>query len=164
MERRNEPSAIATIIKAWVIAGSLDISSAFLHYYYKTGKNPLKVLNYVAGGIFGKDAFTGGSGTEVTGLLLHYFIALCWTVLFFFICPYLIRWVKSTVLAGLLYGVFVWAFMNFVVVRLSALPTPAFVLSNALVAMLIIMFAVGLPVSIIISKYYRDKEIKAART
>jgi len=164
MERSNEPSAVATILKAWLIAGTLDISSALLHYYLKTGNNPFKVLNYVAGGILGKDAFTGGSGVAVTGLLLHYFIALCWTVLFFFLCPYLIRWMKSTILTGWVYGMFVWAFMNFVVVRLSALPTPAFVLSNAMVAMLIIMFAVGLPLSIIISKYYRDKKIKAART
>jgi hypothetical protein len=157
-------SALATIIKGWLVAGTLDISSAFLHYYYKTGKNPFKVLNYVAGGIFGKEAFTGGNGMAVTGLLLHYFIALCWTVLFFFLYPALISRMRSTVLTGLVYGIFVWAFMNFVVVRLSALPQPPFVLSNAVVAMLIIMFAVGIPLSIIISKYYRDKKIKAAQT
>lgn len=150
-------SARTAIIKAWLIAGTLDILSAFTQYYIKTGKNPLKVLSFVAGGIYGKPAFTGGMGIAITGLLLHYFIALCWTLFFFLMYPQIHKVIKSTILAGLFYGIFVWSVMNFVVVKLSALPGAPFNIRNASIAMLIIMFAIGLPISIIIGKYYREK-------
>jgi len=150
-------SARATIIKAWLIAGTLDILSAITHYSLKTGKNPFKVLSFVAGGIFGKESFTGGAAMAVAGLFFHYLIAFIWTIFFFLIYPRINSLIKSTVVVGLLYGIFVWAFMNFIVVPMSALPPSKFNISNAVIAMLIIMFAVGLPISIIVSKFYRQK-------
>ena len=150
-------SPSSTILKAWLLAGTLDILSAFTHYYIKTGKDPLKVLNFVAGGMFGKEAFMGGTVMQLTGLGLHYLFALLWTLVFFKIGPEIIRTVKSTVVAGLLYGMFVWAFMNFVVVPASALPAATFNFTNAMIAMLIIMFAVGVPIAIIEGKYFRER-------
>lgn len=146
-----------TILKAWLLAGTLDILSAFTHYYLKTGKHPFNVLNFVAGGIFGKEAFTGGAIMQLTGLGLHYLFALLWTLVFFKTGPEILRTVKSTVVAGLLYGMLVWVFMNFVVVPASALPAAPFNFTNAMVAMLIIMFAVGLPIAIIEGKYFRER-------
>ena len=70
------------IIKAGLIAGSLDIIAAFLNFYFKTGKNPTIVLKYTASAIFGKDAVTGGNGMALTGLLLHYIIAFIFTIFF----------------------------------------------------------------------------------
>lgn len=148
----------SAIIKAWLVAGTLDILSAFTHYYIKTGKNPFKVLNFVAGGVFGKAAFTGGTVMACAGLLFHYAIAFIWTIFFFIICPGVISIFKSPFVTGLIYGIFVWAVMNFVVVPMSALPKGPFNISNAIIAMLIIMFAVGTPISIIINKFYRDKK------
>jgi hypothetical protein len=55
---------------------------------------------------------------------------------------------------GLLYGVLVYLFMNFVVVPSSKIvqrATPT--LSARLIAMLIIMFCIGLPISLIVRRF-----------
>ncbi len=53
---------ISTIIKAGLIVGTLDILSAFIYYFIKTGdKNVFVVLRAVASGLFGKAAFSGGN-------------------------------------------------------------------------------------------------------
>jgi hypothetical protein len=55
---------------------------------------------------------------------------------------------------GLLYGVFVYLFMNFVVVPLSAVRrTGVPTLSSRIVAALIIMFCVGLPIALIVRRF-----------
>lgn len=73
----------SVIIKAGLLAGTLDISAACVQYYMKTGKNPDYVLKYVASGAFGKDAFTGGIVMSMAGLLFHYLIAFSFTLFFF---------------------------------------------------------------------------------
>ena len=150
-------SARATILKAGLLAGTLDICSACVQYYIRTGKGPANVLRFVASGVFGKDALAGGTGMAAAGLFFHYLVAFIWTILFFIICPEVMRYIKSTVLAGILYGLVVWLIMNRVVLPLSAAPPIPFKWSAALQAALILVFAIGLPLSVIIGKYYREK-------
>ena len=151
-------SARTTIIKAWLLAGTLDILSALLYYYIKTGKDPANVLRYVASAVFGKTAFSGGTSMAAAGLLLHYIIALCWTIFFFLICPWIISVLKSTIVTGLVYGIFVWLVMNLAVVPMGASPKAPFNILNAIINTVILMFAVGLPISIIVNRYYREKK------
>lgn len=67
---------ISKIIKAGLIVGTLDILSAFIYYFIKTGqKNVFNVLKYIASGIFGKETSSGGSSMIIAGLVLHYIIA-----------------------------------------------------------------------------------------
>ncbi len=152
------PGARKAVLFAWLTAGSLDILTAFVHYYLKTGKNPFGVLNYVASGVFGTSAFTGGTAMAVWGLVFHYIIAFSFTLLFFLIYP---RWKflsLNKALTAIGYGLFVWALMNLVVLPMSNVPRPVFHLSNALIAATILIFMIGLPVTLIISKYYSGKE------
>ena len=150
-------SARTTIIKAWLIAGTLDILSALLYYYIKTGKNPANVLRYVASAVFGKAALSGGTTMAAAGLLLHYIIAFIWTIFFFLICPWIISVLKSTIVTGVVYGIFIWLVMNLVVVPMGASPKAPFNILNAIINMAILMYAIGLPVSIIVSRYFREK-------
>ena len=53
-------SAASAIVLTGFIAGTLDITAACIQYYIRTGKGPANVLRYVASGVFGKEAFTGG--------------------------------------------------------------------------------------------------------
>ncbi len=54
---------ISRIIKAGLMAGTLDILSAFIYYFIKTGdKNVFIVLKSIASGLFGKEAFLGAIG------------------------------------------------------------------------------------------------------
>ena len=70
------------VLKAGVIVGTLDILAAFIQFYSKTQKNPIVVLNFIASGIFGKEAFTGGNKMAAFGLFFHYVIAFGFTLLF----------------------------------------------------------------------------------
>ena len=149
-----KPSATGTIIKAGLLAGTLDILSAIVYYYFKTGKNGFTVLNFVASGAFGKKAITGGTRMAAAGLLFHYFIAFCWTIVFFFIYPYLHSVIKNKIVAGLVYGILIWTIMNLVIVPMSAIPKRPFILSAAIINMVILMLAVGLPLSLITDNYY----------
>jgi DNA segregation ATPase FtsK/SpoIIIE-like protein len=79
---------ISTIIKAGLIVGTLDILSAFLYYFIRTGdKNVFIVLKAVAGGLFGKKAFSGGNEMLIAGLILHFIIAFAFTIFFFWLFP-----------------------------------------------------------------------------
>lgn len=149
-------SATGTIIITGLVAGTLDILSAMLYYFIRTGKSGLTILNFVASGAFGKDAISGGAAMAVAGLFFHFFIAFCWTLLFFFIYPQIHSIIKNKIITGFIYGVIVWTVMNLIVMPMSAIPKRPFIFWNALISMLIIIMAIGLPISIIISKYYSN--------
>ena len=90
------------------------------------------------------------------GLLFHYIIAFLFTLFFFWIYPLLNLGKWNKVVTGLVYGIFVWLVMNLVVVRIAMGPHPI-VLKNAAIAMGILMLCIGLPISLIIGGYYRNK-------
>jgi uncharacterized membrane protein YagU involved in acid resistance len=151
-------SALSTIIWAGLVAGTLDALAAMTMFIIRTGKNPAAVWRYVASGVFGKDALTGGTDVVIWGLIFHFLIALIWAVIFFVIYPTLRRLIRNSVVTGLLYGVLVWLVMNLVVLPLSHIPpAPPFDLSKALIGMAIIMVCVGLPISLIVSKHYSGR-------
>src|ERR1043166_6809794 len=74
---------------AWVglLAGSLDILSAFVQAYLVRGTKPVVVLQYIASAAVGKTAFSGGWEMPLLGLLFHFIIAYSFTALFFVIFP-----------------------------------------------------------------------------
>jgi hypothetical protein len=148
------PDAQKTILFAGVTAGTLDILTAFVHYYLKTGKNPVGILKYVASGAFGSTALSGGTAVAVWGLVFHYMIAFSFTLFFFLLYPRLKFLSVNKWLTAVGYGLFVWAVMNLAIVPMSQVPKSAFHLSNALIAATILVFMIGLPLTLIIGNYY----------
>ncbi|HYG39365.1 MAG TPA: hypothetical protein VD908_12125 [Cytophagales bacterium] len=74
------------ILKAGLLVGTLDILAAFIHYIIASGKSdPFVVLKFIASGVFGNEAFVGGNIMIVAGLILHYIIALGFTLFFFWL-------------------------------------------------------------------------------
>jgi hypothetical protein len=143
------------VIKAGLIVGTLDILSACTHYIIKGGKNPADVLKFVASGFFGSAAFSGGIDMILAGLLFHYFIAFSFTIFFFLLYPRISFLAKNIFLTGFLYGVFVWCFMNLIVVPFSNIPQRPFNLTNALINMAILIVAIGIPLSFMANSYYK---------
>ena len=76
---------LKTILLSGLLVGTLDILAACTDFYIARGKNPVAVLNYVASGIIGKTAFSGGSGVALLGLLCHFIIAFSFTGFFFWL-------------------------------------------------------------------------------
>ena len=107
-----------------VTAGTLDALAASAQFYLRTGNSPAGVWRYVASALLGPAARSGGNGTVVIGLLMHYGIALGWTLVFFVAAS---RWRQlrgNPWVIGALYGVFVWAMMRRVLVPLTRIGPP----------------------------------------
>lgn len=148
---------IRPIIVAGIIAGTLDGLAAVIMYFISTGKDPLNVFRFIASGIFGKEAFTGDVPMVMAGLLFHYLIAIGWTGLFFLAYQKLSLLSRNIIILGVGYGVFVWLMMNLIVVPLSKVPSMPISAQGAATGILILILCVGLPVSILTSRYYRNK-------
>jgi hypothetical protein len=143
-----------TILMAGLLVGSLDIIAALINFYINTGKDPNIVLKYIASAVFGKSAFAGDNTMSVWGLLLHFLIAFIWTILFFLVYPKLRLLSWNRVVSGILYGIFIWIVMTQVVVPISKATAGPFNLKQAVIAVLILIAAIGLPLSFIAHRFY----------
>jgi hypothetical protein len=148
-------SLISKTIKAGLIVGTLDILSAFIYYFMKTGeKGVFNVLKFVASGVFGKAAFSGGNKMIIAGLVLHYIIAFAFTIFFFWLFPKIKAFSKNIILPGIVYGIFIWIVMNLVVVPLSNIGIGPFTIVNALINVIILIVCIGIPLSFMANAFY----------
>lgn len=147
-------SAFRTILVAWLVAGTLDILVAVTYYPLTAHVSVERLLQGIASGLLGMQAFAGGVATAALGLLCHYSIALIWTLFFFVVFPRMKILARSLVPTGLAYGLFVGLVMNVVVVPLSRTPKGPFNLTHFLIAVFILLFTIGLPLAEIIGRYY----------
>jgi hypothetical protein len=146
--------SLYTIFRATLIVGSLDIILACSNFYLRTQKNPVLVLQYVASAVFGKSAYTDNTIMPLIGLLFHYIIAFIWVTIFFLLYPKLISFTKNSIVTGLLYAMVIWLVMNFLVLPLTLVSKPSLNFTQALIGAIILMIAIGLPLGLIMKKYY----------
>ncbi len=135
------------------IAATLDIVYAIVRNG-GYGRSPLWVLQSVASGWTGEAAFTSGITGGIIGLLSHY------GILFVAAAIYLVASrsfpiLRSRAMAcGVVFGVLVYLFMNFVVLPLSAFPFdlsyPPLRLLEGFVSH---GFLVGVPIALAIRRY-----------
>jgi len=144
-------------VLAGLLVGSLDIIAAIVNFYARTGKDPQIVLKYIASALVGKEAFAGGTPMSALGLILHFLIAFIWTMFFFWVYPKLGFLSFNRILTGILYGIFIWIIMSHVVVPMSKASVGAFDVKQAAIAALILIGAIGLPLSFIAHHYYKVK-------
>jgi hypothetical protein len=138
-----------------LIAGTLDILAAFLTAWWRRGISPTRVLQFISSGLLGREAFAGGTKTAALGLALHFLIATTAAIVFYFASRRLLFLVERPVAAGLLYGVLVFLFMNFVVIPVSQVAANPATASGLIIGVLTIMFCVGLPIAIIVRRFSR---------
>jgi len=148
---------LSLIITAGLLAGTLDILSAFTYFFIKTGKNPLNVLVYVSKVALGEKAFAGNTMQQISGLLVHFAIAFGWTILFFILYPR-IKWLQiNKFITAIVYGIFVWTMMNMLILPLWNNKPFVFKPEASTINCLILMVAIGMPLSFVASKYYSKK-------
>lgn len=139
-----------------LIAGTLDICAAFLTAWFRGGVGPVRLLQFVASGLIGPAAAVqGGTKTALLGLALHFLIATGATIVFYLASRKLLFLIERPVHFGLLYGVAVYLFMNFVVLPLSLVPQRTMTVTGLIIGLLTIMFCVGLPIALIVRRYSR---------
>jgi hypothetical protein len=161
MEQNNltvqKKSFLFTLLMAGLLVGTLDILAASIQTLIN-GRNPVGMLKFIASGVFGKAAFSESNEFAFYGLFFHYVIAMGWTVLFFTLFPKLKFLSKNKILTGFVYGVFVWVCMSRIVLPLSSTPPLPFSIAGAIKSALILVVAIGLPLSFIASRYYSHGE------
>jgi uncharacterized membrane protein YagU involved in acid resistance len=105
------------ILVATLVAGTLDILSACV-YTLIAGRAPITMLKELASAILGNEAVKGGIGVALVGLLLHFAI-MAVMVAFFVIAASRLSVLKTHwLLAGIAYGIGLWAVMNLIVLPL----------------------------------------------
>ena len=131
----------------WLVAATCDICYATGFSYAYRGTPPSRILQSVASGVLGADAYQGGTSTAVLGLGLHYLNALIITCISFAAAALVPALVRRPIVMGVLYGIVIYAVMNYVVIPLSRIgprptpPTPTWV-----TGLLVHMFLIGLPI------------------
>ena len=163
MHSKSFPNAAKIILLGGLIAGTLDMTAACVQAWLRTGTTPFQVSQFIASGALGRTAaFAGGYKTALLGLAFHYLIATTATVVFYLASRKLRFLIEWPIPMGLLYGLLVYLFMNFVVLPRSAI-TPARVapsLSTRAISALIIMFCVGLPIALITRRFSKDNDAR----
>lgn len=149
---------LKTILLTGLVAGTLDILAAFANAYLSNAVSPIRVLQFIASGLLGKNAFEGGLTTAGLGLLLHFIIAFSWTILFFFLYPKIKQILTNPIITGLVYGLIIWLIMNLAVLPMSNINKQPFSLNwQTFIGIGILMLFVGLPISIMVNRYYSNK-------
>lgn len=154
----SKPGLFNIILRAGLLAGTLDILAAIL---ILAKGNAVGTLKFVAGGVFGKAAFSGGYDMVALGAVFHYFIATSFAAGYFLMYPRLAFLQKNKWLSGVLYGVFVWAVMNLLVVPLSNAPHGPLAWELALKNMAILVVCIGLPIAWLAERFYASSKNEA---
>jgi hypothetical protein len=142
--------AVPAIFWGGLIAGILDITTALIRW-----RPPLRLLQSIASGLLGPQAFQGGWGTAALGMALHFVIAFSAAAVYYAASRKLAFLRQRAVTWGLFYGIAVYMFMTWVVVPLSAVhrSNPPFSGLSLALSLLTHMFCVGLPIALAVRRY-----------
>jgi hypothetical protein len=123
------------LLKTWLLVGVTDaLFASVVSVTVPPISNPLKVFQGVASVLIGKDALDGGWPTGLFGLIMHFSVALFWSVVFVFAVR------SSSTLRGMLrtgwgafaiaavYGMSIWLIMSLGVIPALVHRPPKFTL------------------------------------
>ena len=152
------PSAAKTILLSGFVAGTMDMLAAILVYTVIMQKvTALQILHGIAAGVFGKDIVGNSTTMAFIGLVFHYLIAFSFAIGYFIAYPYIPFLRRYKIVSGIVYGIFVWAVMNLIVLPMSNAYHAPFAWPSAIRAAVILIICIGLPISLITSRYFKSK-------
>lgn len=140
--------ALRAILIGGLTAGVLDITYAMVAYGV-TGVSPRIILQSVASGWLGKSAYSGGIPTAALGLSSHLALTCIMAAIFFAAAQRLALLRNHPLASGAVFGLSVFAVMNYVVVPVSAAsvqPPRGLFLAGGLLAH---VFLVGIPIAMV---------------
>ena len=140
-------TVVYAILWGGLVAGILDAVDGVIAFGTQ-GLNPIQVLQYIASGALGQSAFRGGMATAALGIVFHFVIALVASVVFVFASRRIVALKIQAVPFGLLYGVTVYFFMNYLVLPLSAVAPSPFHVGLFLNGVIGHALFVGLPIAL----------------
>lgn len=117
------PGALATIVGGGLLAGLLDGADAVIHYTLIVGIPAPNIFRYIASGLIGmRAAIHAGWMSVMLGVILHFTIAAGAAAVYYFTALKLPILIRRPFLSGTIFGLGLYAFMNYVVVPLCSVP------------------------------------------
>lgn len=152
----SDRSAWRAIVACTLVAGTMDICAAIASWWLRDVA-PSRVLQGVAAGLLGKDAFAGGMSAAMLGLLLHFAIMSVIATLFV-LASRRWRWLVPARLlpaigVGAMYGIVVYLVMTYIVVPLSASTGGPPDLTAFIRGVLIHIACVGIPIALLTRRF-----------
>jgi hypothetical protein len=143
------PRAFDTIIYGGLVVGVLDFFDATIFFGSRGGKT-MTIFQFVASGLIGRAAFSGGYKTFLLGVFLHFINAFIIATIYYLASCGLPTLIRHPFIWGSLYGIVVHFVMTFVVTPLSAAPArntyPTAVMLNGVIGHALL---VGLPIALL---------------
>jgi len=144
---------VGSIALAGLIIAVLRQLDTFVVYGLLLKVPFLVQLQFIASGLLGPAAFSGGLGSALLGLMLHVVFSLVIAAVFILAAARLPVLRRHLILGGLLYGVVVYFVMNFVVTPLSAAPPPEGITLAVIVEGIVgHALLIGLPLAVIVRR------------
>jgi hypothetical protein len=116
--------------------GVLDGLDALVFFGLR-GVSPTRLFQGIGSGLLGRSAFEGGMATALLGVLLHFCIAFAVVTTYHVAARRIPDLARRPWIHGPLYGLLVYAVMNFIVIPLSAIgarsPSTAVLLNGLLI-------------------------------
>lgn len=154
-----KPKAFDTIVYGGSLVGVLDFLDASIFFPLYFDIHFTRVWQGVSAGLLGGEAArAGGWNTALLGILLHFVVAFGVATVYYFASRNISFLINRPVISGLIYGIGVNFFMQYVVIPLSAIGGPAPIslwpFVNSIVGHALL---VGLPLALI-ARHSANKE------
>jgi hypothetical protein len=118
-------------------------------FYAVRGVEPVRILQAVAAGLLGPAAFKGGLQTAAIGMGMHTLIAFVVVCVYHLASTHMAVLTRHPMWCGAMYGLLVWAVMNFVVLpNFSATGAPKFLWPAVVNGLFAHVFCVGIPAAL----------------
>ena len=103
------------IAKGTLLCGTLDLCDALVFSYARSHTAPERLLQSIAYGLEGRIAYSQGWAGALLGLAMHYAISFCWVALFVLLVRAVPALMREALAFGIVYGLVMFAVMNFLV-------------------------------------------------
>lgn len=110
---------IIAVALGGLLAAALDLVYAFTVYGAR-GVTPLQIVQSIASGVFGREAYRGGIEFGVVGAAMHFSMTVVMAAVFVVSSAKSPPLLRSPLTAGVVYGMGLFVVMNYIVVPLSA--------------------------------------------
>ncbi len=141
------PLTTQAVLAGGAAVAVLDAIAATIDFRMR-GISFSRLWQGVASGALGPSSFQRGTFSVFLGLAFHILIAMTAALVFNVASSYAPALLTHYVISGALYGLVVFAVMNFVVIPMSALPPRPFTWAGTIRQIFIHILCVGLPISI----------------
>ena len=145
---KNSRGRVQAIVAGGFLAAVLDAANALVAYKLAFGMSPLAIYQFVASGMLGQAAFSGGVGTALVGVAVHLSVAFSASTVFVLASERLPSLRRDAVGWGLAFGVAVFGVMNLVVIPLSRIPASVPTLPLLVNGVVGHALLVGLPIAL----------------